>query len=121
MKMKIEAAQKRFQEKFLMKPYRVQSLLFVFFIAAGVIYDTPMGVLRGLANIIGGTDVLVTDYIVTGGLGATLVNVGLSGLLAVAALVIAKHEPSGLTMGTLGLATGVAFFGKNPYNMLPII
>jgi len=111
----------RLHENFLKKPYRVHGLLFLFFIVTGVLYDSPMGVARGLLEIITGSDILVTDYIYIGGFGAALVNVGLVGLLAIAALVIAKHEPSGLTMGTLGLAIGFAFFGKNPLNMLPII
>jgi hypothetical protein len=111
----------RIQTVFLEKPYRVFGFLCVLFVIAGVIYDSPAGVVYGLAKIFSGPDVLVTDYIYTAGFGATLVNVGLSGLLVIVALIIAKHEPSGLTMGTLGLTLGLAFFGKNPLNMLPII
>ncbi|MCL1877507.1 MAG: DUF1576 domain-containing protein, partial [Defluviitaleaceae bacterium] len=110
-----------FQEKFLQKPYRVHGFLFLAFIVAGVIYDSPRGVLTGLWRIFIGSDVLVTDYIYIGGFGATLVNVGLVGLLSIFALVLSKHEPGGLAMGTHGLAIGFAFFGKNPLNMLPII
>jgi len=47
--------------------------------------------------------------------------VGLAGLVSVIALAAAKHVPTGLTMGALGLVIGFAFFGKNPANMLPII
>lgn len=103
------------------KPYRVHGFLHIIFMAAGIIYDSPAGVALGLAEIFMGSDILVTDYIYVGGFGATLVNAGLSGLLAIAALVLAKHEPNGLTFGTLGLTIGLAFFGKNPLNMLPII
>ncbi|MCL2357655.1 MAG: DUF1576 domain-containing protein [Defluviitaleaceae bacterium] len=110
-----------FREKFLEKPFRVHGFLFLAFIVAGIIYDSPRGVFEGLLRIFSGSDVLVSDYISIGGFGATLVNVGLVGLLAILALVIAKHEPGGLTMGTHGLAIGFAFFGKNPLNMLPII
>ncbi|MCL2049308.1 MAG: DUF1576 domain-containing protein [Defluviitaleaceae bacterium] len=109
------------QEHFFKKPYRVHSMLFCLFIVAGLAYATPIGVFEGLVEIFSRPDILVHDYIHTGGFGATLVNVGLSGLLAVGSLVLAKHEPSGLTKGTLWLVIGLAFFGKNPTNMLPII
>jgi hypothetical protein len=109
------------QEYFFRKPYRVHALLFCLFIVTGVVYATPIGVIQGLGNIFAGSDILVNDYVYTGGFGATLVNVGLSGLLAIVSLILAKHEPIGLTKGTLWLVIGLAFFGKNPINMLPII
>ncbi|MCL1863963.1 MAG: DUF1576 domain-containing protein [Defluviitaleaceae bacterium] len=110
-----------FQEAFLNKPYRVHGLLYIFFIIAGFVYDSPAQVFLGLIEISTGADILVTDYIFTGGLGAAMVNAGLSGLLAVGALALAKHKPIGLTMGTLGLVVGIGFFGKNLINMPPII
>ncbi|MCL1884211.1 MAG: DUF1576 domain-containing protein [Defluviitaleaceae bacterium] len=112
---------KTLHEAFLKSPYRVHSLLFVIFIIAGFLYDSPIDVINGLRVIFTNADILVTDYIYTAGFGAALVNSGLSGLLVVAALVIARHEPVGLTMGTFGLTMGIGFFGKNPLNMLPII
>jgi len=103
------------------KPYLVQAVLFAIFILQGLIYARPPEIARGLLAIAVSPDILVTDYIAVGGLGAAFVNVGLAGLVTIAALALAKHEPTGLTIGTLGLVTGFAFFGKNPLNMLPII
>jgi len=111
----------RLQEKFLKRPYRVQGLLFIIFILQGFFYETPKGIALGLREIIINPDILVTDYIAVGGLGATFVNVGLAGLISLVALSLAKHETTGLTLGALGLVTGFAFFGKNPVNMFPII
>ncbi|MCL2421839.1 MAG: DUF1576 domain-containing protein [Defluviitaleaceae bacterium] len=107
--------------KFLKNPYYVHGLLFTIFIIQGFIYNTPQEIVNGLWAIIINPDILVTDYIAVGGLGAAFVNVGLAGLISIAAMALAKHEPVGLTMGTLGLVIGFAFFGKNPLNMLPII
>ncbi|MCL2014799.1 MAG: DUF1576 domain-containing protein [Defluviitaleaceae bacterium] len=118
---KFENTRHWLHDNFLTKPYRVQSVLFLFFIAKGFFHDTPQGILLGLFHIVVSPDILVTDYIVVGGFGAALVNAGLSGLVTVAVLALAKHEPLGLTMGTLGLVVGIAFFGKNPFNMMPII
>jgi len=109
------------QKNFLQCPYRVFIALFGIYIAFGFIYASPMEIVEGLWTIIINPDILVTDYIAIAGLGATYVNVALSGLLVVLVLVICKHEPIGLTLGTFGLVMGFAFFGKNPVNMLPII
>jgi len=109
------------QKNFLKKPYRVHGVLFLIFIIQGFFHATPTEIFHGVRAIVYGPDILVTDYIYTGGLGAALVNVGLAGLLTLAVFVLVKHQPVGLTMGTLGLVTGFAFFGKNPLNMLPII
>ena len=118
-----EAAVKRspIQENFLKKPYRVHALLFVFYIAYGFIWASPREILDGMIVILTAPNILVTDYIYIAGLGATFVNVGIMGLLAVWVLVATRHRPFGLDMGVLGLVTGFAFFGKNPLNMLPIL
>ena len=110
-----------FQQNFLEKPYRVHILLFLLMIAQGFIFDTPYNIFRGLWAIIISTDILITDYIAVGGIGAAFVNVALAGLLAIGAMRVAKHEPSGLAIATLGVVIAMAFFGKNPVNMLPII
>ena len=109
------------QENFLKWPYRVQGVLFIVFILQGFFYETPAGIAQGLWAIIIAPDILTTDYIAIGGIGATFVNVGLAGLITIAALAVTKHESIGLTIGALGLVTGFAFFGKNPVNMMPII
>ena len=109
------------QDKFFSKPYRVHVLLFLIMIAQGFIFDTPRNILEGTWAIFISTDLLITDYIAVGGIGAAFVNVALAGLLAIAAMRFAKHEPSGLAIATLGVVVAMAFFGKNPANMLPII
>ena len=112
---------KLIHDEFLKKPYRVHVVLFLLFIVQGFIHDTPMQILQGTWTIFISPDILITDYVYTGGVGAAFVNVGLTGLLSIAAFKVAKHEPSGLTIGTLGVVIGMSFFGKNPANMIPII
>jgi hypothetical protein len=109
------------QDQFLKKPYRVHALLFVLYIAYGFVWATPREIMDGMMIILTAPNILVTDYIYIAGLGATFVNVGIMGLLAVWVLVATRHRPFGLDMGVLGLVTGFAFFGKNPLNMLPIL
>ena len=110
-----------FQDQFLKKPYRVHALLFVFYIAYAFIWSTPREIMDGMVIILTAPNILVTDYIYIAGLGATFVNVGIMGLLAIFVLSATRHRPFGLDMGVLGLVTGFAFFGKNPLNMLPIL
>jgi hypothetical protein len=112
---------KWFQDKFLERPYRVHVVLFLIMIAQGFIFDTPANIFRGLWDILITTDLLITDSIAVGGIGAAFVNVALAGLLAIGAMAFAKHKPSGLAIATLGVVIAMAFFGKNPINMLPII
>ena len=109
------------QNKFLERPYRVHVLLFLVFIVQAFIYDTPKQILDGTIAIFFTTDLLITDYIAVGGIGAAFVNVALTGLLAIGAMCVARHKPSGLAIATLGVVVAMSFFGKNPANMLPII
>jgi len=109
------------QAKFLKKPYRVHALLFAFYIVCGFIWASPAEIAEGMRIIFTSSNILVTDYIYIAGLGATMVNVGVMGLIACSVMGAARHRPFGLDMGVLGLVTGFAFFGKNPVNMFPII
>ena len=84
--------------------------------------STPFNeLIDGLVAIVTGPDILVTDYIYMGGLGAAFLNVGITGLLTIAILVAVKQDITGPVIAILWLAVGFAFFGKNPVNMTPII
>jgi len=109
------------QNQFLKRPYRVHGVLYLIFIIQGFFHDSPLEIAHGLFRIFTMPDILMTDYIVIGGFGAAMVNIGLAGLISLIPLVLSKHEPGGLTIGTLGVVIGMAFFGKNPLNMIPII
>lgn len=93
----------------------------VIMIAFGLALATPIEIYTGLKTIVYSPDILITDYIEIGGLGAALVNSGLVMLLSVLLLMGFKHTPTRFTVTTLLLAGGFAFFGKNPVNILPII
>ena len=109
------------QKNFLFCPYRVFTALACIFIVFGFIIASPQEIARGLWAIIINPDILVSDYIAIGGLGAAVVNSALAGLLCVVVFAPIKHRPVGLTLGAFGLVMGFAFFGKNPVNMIPII
>ena len=91
------------------------------FILYALIFTPFNELFAGLVAIITGPDILVTDYIYIGGLGAAFLNAGITGLLTIAILAIVRPQITGVTIAILWLAVGFAFFGKNPVNMFPII
>jgi len=92
----------------------------LFFAGAALLLDTPAALLDGLLAIFQAPDLLVTDYVYVGGLGAALLNSALTSLLALGMLILFNHEAKSATISNLWLVTGFAFFGKNPLNVLPI-
>ena len=71
--------------------------------------------------IIKSPDILVTDYVELGGISASLINASLTSILSIVLLVIQKIKPNGSTIMSLWLMTGFSFFGKNIFNIWPII
>ena len=75
---------------------------------------------NGLIKIIIHRDVLLTDYIEVGGLGATLLNVSLLTLINIFFLWILGFSIGGFQIAAIFTIAGFAFFGKNILNVWPI-
>ncbi|MCL2409735.1 MAG: DUF1576 domain-containing protein [Oscillospiraceae bacterium] len=110
-------------EKKWLRPYTVWGLLMLLTIAYGFVFATPREIVQGLWRIYTSPALLTHDYIhhEIGGLGAALVNSGMSGLFVLGAFKLAKLPQTGLPMGAFGLVMGFALLGKNPLNMFPIV
>ena len=93
--------------------------LLIFFGAAFVI-DPSLSIFRGLEAILRSPDILVTDYVAVGGLGAALLNSAITSMLALGMLILFKHEAKSATISNLWLVLGFAFFGKNLFTVIPI-
>jgi hypothetical protein len=93
----------------------------VFFIIFGLIIDSPKEVLYGMKNILFQSNILLTDYIELGGIGASFVNSGLLTLMCILMLVGVGVKPNGATIAVLWLIPGFSLFGKNILNVWPII
>jgi uncharacterized BrkB/YihY/UPF0761 family membrane protein len=80
-----------------------------------LVVDTPREIATGW--IIYSPDILITDYIEVGGMGAAFLNSGL--LTVVFTLLIRKFNIkfNGITFAALFLTAGFAFFGKNLLNL----
>lgn len=75
----------------------------------------------GLLNILKSPSILITDYIAIGGLGATFINAGLVGLSGVVVSYLSGVNISGLVIAGVFTMSGFAMFGKNIFNIWPII
>lgn len=84
------------------KNERIEKIILIYvlrFIFIGLFLQTPAELVMGMKNIIGSTGILISDYMVIGGIGPTLVNGGL-----VAALFVTTIAP---LAGSYGFLTGV--------------
>lgn len=102
-------------------PYVILSVLYLFFILFAFCLDSPSEIFHGLKSIILSSDILITDYMEVGGIGAALVNAALTSLLSLLLLIIIGIKPNGSTIMSLWLMTGFSFLGKNIFNIWPII
>jgi hypothetical protein len=62
-----------------------------------------------------------TDFIALAGFDVTLVNMGLTGLIGTAYVLIVGSDLNGPTIGAILTIVGFAAFGKHPRNILPIM
>ena len=91
------------------------------FIATAFLFNSPQQILDGFIRIQTSRSVLVTDYIVVGGIGAALVNSSLLTLLNLFLLLLLKRDSNGKIVAGLFLTLGFSLFGKNMLNSLPIM
>ncbi len=103
------------------QPYLLHLSICLLVIILGLIVDTPQEILYGFSRILRSTSVLNTDYTVIGGLGATLINVGLCSLLVLAIYYFNDLKLNGSLLMAFWSVFGFAFFGNNLANILPII
>ena len=78
-------------------------------------------VLEGLWTILTSPGILITDYIALANLGATLVNAGIVTLIALAIAWIIDAKFTGYLLSGAFTMMGFAMFGKNPFNIAPIL
>jgi len=96
----------------------VYGLMFVLF----AFIVSPISELsKGMANILVSPSILLTDYLVVGGIGAAFLNAGLVFFAGLALVYANKVKISGPIIAALFTMAGFALFGKNVLNIIPII
>lgn len=101
--------------------YLIMSLMPIYFIIIGFTRQTPAKILEGLHNIIREPDLLITDYFVVGGVGASFVNAGVLTLLCMLILYLTKTQFDGFSIASMSLMFGFSLFGKNLMNIWAIL
>lgn len=101
--------------------YRISIIIFSLFILFGFIVDGPTKVFHGLWQILLNPDILISDYIAIGGIGAAFVNAGIISLCSIVMVLFIGIKPNGSTIMSLWLMAGFGLFGKNLLNIWPII
>jgi hypothetical protein len=102
-------------------PYILISCYSLILIILGLWLDSINEILSGLKNIVLNSDILITDYIELGGIGATFINSSLVLLSYIVLLTFLKIKPTGSIVAALFTVAGFSLFGKNIANIWPII
>ena len=106
-------------------PRNIQFILLTlgpaYFLLWGILLQPFSEMLRGLYSIIIEPDVLITDYVIIGGVGAALVNASLTTIMCIVIIYFLKMNIDGNTIAALSLMFGFSLFGKNIFNIWFII
>lgn len=95
-------------------------LLPISLIITAFILDDFNNIINGLYKIIINPDILLTDYLEVGGLGATFLN---SAILVIVNIFLIRKlgiRINGISTSAIFILAGFAFLGKNVYNVWPI-
>lgn len=110
------------KEIYVKNHYRYDAI-FVFSISIillGFLFDSPIKIYEGYANILTSPSHLLTDYIYVGGIGATFFNAG--SLMLLSSVMMWKRDQllTGPIIAALFTLFGFSLFGKNLLNTVPI-
>lgn len=92
-----------------------------YFIVSAFFFQPPNAILQGLIRIVREPDLLITDYFVLGGVGASFVNAGILTLLCIGIVYGLGMEMDGHTITSSFLMFGFSLFGKNLVNIWLIL
>lgn len=100
--------------------FLIISILPIAFLISAFIFDSPTNIFPGLYKIVMTPDILLTDYLVVGGFGATLVNVSLMALINIFIVYKLNLKINGAIIAAIFTITGFSFFGKTIFNIWPM-
>lgn len=87
----------------------------------GVLCGPPGELLPGVWRIITERAVLITDSMMVGGTGPAFFNAGLVTLISLVILRLCRATISGITIAAVFLMAGFSLFGKDVWNIMPIL
>ncbi|WP_163191945.1 DUF1576 domain-containing protein [Clostridium thermarum] len=101
--------------------YTVLSAYGLSFIIFALLMDSPAEIFNGLIKIVNQPDKLITDYFAVGGLGASFFNAGILTLITLLILYLQNNNITGVSIAAIFLMSGFGLFGKNIFNVWPIL
>ena len=110
----------RKNKHFLYPEYRIFLATCIVFVAAAFVFDRPQGIINGLGRIFVSRGLLLTDYMVVGGIGAAIINSTLVGVYSVLLLYWSGAKPTGATIMSLWMAVGWTYWGANVLSIIPL-
>ncbi len=93
--------------------------LFISMVLLGFVFNK--GKLKDYLEILKHLGTLITDFVVLGGFGNTLMNMGFVGLIGAGYIELVGGHYNGPTVGGLLTMVGFAAFGKHPKNIVPVM
>ena len=90
-------------------------------IATSFALDTPGGILEGEWAIMTSPGILITDFIAVGGLGAAFFNAGINTFIGLCLAWLLGARFNGTLLSAIFTLIGFSFFGKTPFNILPVL
>lgn len=94
-------------------------ILSILFILVSFIYDKKPW--KNYSNLLKSPGRLVTDFYRDHGIGTTLLNIGIMGLLSLILILVMNIQISGPMTGAIFTVMGFAAFGKHPFNSIPVV
>lgn len=117
----------KYQERELHKEDKLKILLVfpVIFLVVGILLSLFQGgniqsLLEGFKKILLSPTILITDFLLVGGIGATYINVALIAFYNLYLLKKYEMRVNGLIIAAFMTVLGFSFFGKNVFNIAPI-
>lgn len=107
-------------ERDRIKILRLMALLPLLLVIIGMGQTPLTELLNGLKLIVLSSDLLLTDYIVVGGIGATLINAAVVASFNLWIISRQNLQINGSLLATYFTVTGFCFMGINLFNILPL-
>ena len=95
-------------------------LISLVFLVTAFIVEKPVDVFRGEWKIITSPGILITDFIAISNLGSAFFNAGLTTLMGLGLAWLIKARFNGYLLSAIFTLAGFSFFGKTPFNIVPI-
>lgn len=91
------------------------------FLIVGLSMQPIDELVKGLVNIFTASGILISDYMVIGGVGPALVNASIVGLIGYTLLLYNRVAFRGSSIAVIFTMMGFALMGKTAWSILPII